>query len=126
MDVPASIKTGFGLDNFFVRVLFGLLFLAASAAVAHASTVATPAFSPVAGTYTSAQTVTISSTTSGASIRYTTDGSTPSATAGNLYSGPLALGSTTTLKAIAYKTGFTNSAVKSGTYTIVLTTRSWT
>jgi len=34
--------------------------------------VATPTFSPVAGTYTSAQTVTISTTTSGASIRYTT------------------------------------------------------
>ena len=49
---------------------------------------AAPTFSPAAGTYTSAQTVTISTTTSGASIRYTTDGSTPSETAGTLYSAP--------------------------------------
>jgi len=52
-------------------------------------TVANPGFSPAAGTYTSAQTVTISTTTSGASIRYTTDGSTPSSTVGTLYSGPV-------------------------------------
>ena len=56
--------------------------------------VAAPTFSPAAGTYTSAQTVTISTTTSGASIRYTTDGSTPSETAGTLYSGPITVSST--------------------------------
>ena len=44
-------------------------------------TCAAPTFSPAAGTYSSAQTVTISTTTSGATIRYTTDGSTPSETA---------------------------------------------
>src|ERR1019366_3739322 len=82
----------------------------------------TPIFSPVAGTYTSVQTVTITSTTSGASIRYTTDGSTPSATAGTLYSSPVSISATTTLKAIAYKTAFTNSTVKSGLYTINLPT----
>ena len=41
---------------------------------------ATPTFSPAAGTYSSAQTVTISTTTGGATIRYTTDGTTPSET----------------------------------------------
>jgi hypothetical protein len=82
--------------------------------------VAAPTFSPGAGTYTSAQSVTISTTTSGASIRYTTDGSTPTSTTGTLYSGPVAVGSTKTLKAIAFESGFTDSTVSSATYTINL------
>ncbi len=80
--------------------------------------VATPTFSPVGGTYTSSQTVTITSSTSGASIRYTTDGSTPSETVGTIYSSPVSITVTTTLKAIAYKSGMTDSAVASATYTI--------
>ncbi len=80
-----------------------------------------PVFSPAAGTYTSAQSVKITSTTSGATIRYTTDGSTPSETKGTLYSGTaVSIGATTTLKAIAYKSGFIDSAVTSGQYTINL------
>jgi Chitobiase/beta-hexosaminidase C-terminal domain len=75
-----------------------------------------PVFSPAAGSYASAQTVSISST-SGASIRYTTDGSTPSSTTGTLYSGAVNIVSTTTLKAIAYNSSG-SSSVTSGTYTI--------
>ena len=82
------------------------------------ATVATPTFNLGAGTYTSAQSVTISTTTGGASIRYTTNGSTPSETAGTLYSGPVAVTSTTTIKAIAYEAGMTDSAVVSAAYTI--------
>jgi hypothetical protein len=81
-------------------------------------TVATPAFSPAPGTYTSAQQVTISTTTSGATIRYTVDGSTPSESNGTVYSGAITVNATSTLKAIAYKTGYTDSTVASGTYTI--------
>jgi len=81
--------------------------------------VGAPVFGPVAGTYTSAQAVTITSATSGAMIRYTTDGiTTPTETVGTLYFGPLSLSSTTTLKAIAYKTGFIDSPVTTGLYTI--------
>jgi len=79
---------------------------------------ATPTFNPAAGTYGTAQTVTISTTTSGATIRYTTDGTDPTSTTGTVYSTPVAIDSTKTLKAIAYKTGMTDSAVASGTYTI--------
>ncbi len=88
--------------------------------------VAAPAFSPAGGTYSSAQNVTISSTTAGASIRYTTDGSTPSSTVGTVYGGPVAVASSMTLKAIAYETGMTNSAVSSAAYTINTGGSSWT
>ena len=80
--------------------------------------VADPNFTPVPGTYTSAQSVSITSATSGASIRYTTNGSTPSSTVGTVYSTPLSIGSTTTLKAIAYKSGTSDSTITTGAYTI--------
>ncbi len=83
------------------------------------SPAATPTFSPAAGTYTSAQTVTISDTTPGATIYYTLDGSTPS-TSSTKYTGTIPVGSTETIKAIAAATGFSNSAVATATYTIVL------
>jgi len=79
---------------------------------------ATPTFNPAAGSYSATQTVTISTTTSGASIRYTTDGSTPSSTLGTLYAGPVSVSSSLTLKAIAYKSGMTDSTVASAAYTI--------
>lgn len=80
--------------------------------------VAPPSFSPAGGTYSSAQTVAITSTTAGASIRYTTDGSTPTSTTGTPYTGSVSVAATTTLKAIAFKTGMADSAVTSSTYTI--------
>jgi hypothetical protein len=81
------------------------------------ATVAAPTFNPGGGNYTSAQSVTISDSTSGASINYTTDGSTPSPTHGTAYTGPVSISSTTTLQAIAFESGFANSSVASATYT---------
>jgi hypothetical protein len=81
-------------------------------------TVATPTFSPAGGNYTSTQSVTIKTSTSGASIRYTTNGSTPSETSGTLYSGPVSISATATLQAIAYESGMTDSGVASAAYTI--------
>lgn len=78
-----------------------------------------PVFSPVAGTYTSAQDVTISTTTENASIYYTLDDSEPSATNGNLYSEPISVSSTTTIKAVVVKDGYNNSTIESATYSIV-------
>ncbi len=82
---------------------------------------ATPTFTPDGGTHTDSVVVTIGSATSGASIRYTLDGSTPTATAGTLYTGPITITSSATLRAVAYGTGYTTSAVKSSSYTILQT-----
>ena len=90
----------------------------ASVSVTILQPAATPTFSPPAGTYDSAQSVTLSDTTSGASIYYTTDGTTPT-TSSTLYNNvAIPVNSTETIKAIAVATGFTQSAVGSATYTI--------
>ena len=79
--------------------------------------VATPTFSPAAGTYYEAQNVTISCTTDGATIHYTTDGNDPT-TSSAVYSAPIAISQTTTVKAMAAKAGMNNSNIASATYTI--------
>ncbi len=81
------------------------------------TTTATPTFSPAAGTYSTAQTVTISDATPGASIYYTTDGTTPTASS-TPYTGAVTVSSSETLNAIAVATGFATSAVGSAAYTI--------
>lgn len=80
---------------------------------------ATPTFNPPAGVFSQPINVTISTTTPSATIRYTTDGSNPTTTVGTIYTTPVHLTATTTLKAIAYATGFDPSYVASGTYTFV-------
>jgi len=87
--------------------------------------VATPTFNPPAGTYSSAQTVTISTTTSGASIAYTTDGSIPTESGGTVTHGTLlanggavSVASSETLKAIGFKSGDADSNVATAAYTI--------
>jgi hypothetical protein len=77
---------------------------------------ASPTFSPAAGAYSSAQSVTISDTTAGAAIHYTTDGTAPTASSAT-YAGPISVPSTETLRAIAVAGGST-SAVATATYTI--------
>jgi len=81
------------------------------------STVATPTFSPAEGSYSSTQSVTISCATTGATVYYTTDGSTPT-TSSTEYSSAISVSSTTTIKAIATKSDMDNSGVASATYTI--------
>ncbi len=78
---------------------------------------ATPAFSPAAGSYNSAQTVTVSTTTPSATIYYTTNGSTPT-TGSTVYSGPITVSATETVEAIAAASGYSNSSTGSAAYTI--------
>jgi hypothetical protein len=84
--------------------------------ISRTPTAAMPTFSPAPGSYTSTVTVTLSDTTSGATIHCTTDGSTPTGNSPACTSVPIS--STTTLKAIATANGFNPSAVASGLYTI--------
>ena len=84
-------------------------------------TAATPTLSPGTGTYTAAQTVTISDTTAGATIYYTTDGTPPTASS-SLYSGAITVSSTETIEAIATAGGDANSAIATATYTINIST----
>lgn len=88
----------------------------ASASYTITPVTASPSFTPAAGTYTSAQTVTIAAA-SGATIYYTTDGSTPT-TSSAVYSSPITVSSTETIQALAVVSGASASSVSSATYTI--------
>jgi hypothetical protein len=77
--------------------------------------VAPPVFNPAGGTYTAPQTVSGSSATPFAEIRYTTDGTEP-VPSSTLYTEPISIGTTTTLKAKAWRTGLTPSTITSATY----------
>ncbi|WP_367871206.1 chitobiase/beta-hexosaminidase C-terminal domain-containing protein [Luteolibacter sp. Populi] len=79
--------------------------------------VATPVISPEGGLFSTAQPATITCATSGATIYYTLDGTTPS-TSSSVYQGPVLISSSATLKAIGIKTGAENSPVASATFGI--------
>ena len=76
-----------------------------------------PAFSVPGGTYSQPQSVALSTTTPGATMHYTTDGSTPTS-ASATYTGPISITQTTTLKAIATASGMFDSDVSSATFTL--------
>lgn len=98
--------------------------------ISAAGIVGAPTANPTAGTYTENQSVTLTSSTEGATIYYTTDGSEPTITGGvpagttAQYIAPIAVTGTqgqsitTTIKAIAVKDRMQNSSVEKFTYTI--------
>jgi hypothetical protein len=91
--------------------------VAAAAYTINLPPAAIPTFSVPAGTYTTIQTVTISDTTPGATIYYTTYGGTPT-TSSTVYNGPITVSATETITAIAVATGYTNSTPAAAQYTI--------
>lgn len=86
--------------------------------------VATPTFSVEEGTYTEAQSVTISTTTEGATIYYTIDGTDPTteSTTRTEYTAAIPVAQTMTIKAIAVKEGMTDSEIATAEYIIKIIT----
>ncbi len=78
---------------------------------------ATPTFTPAAGIYASPQSVAIADTTYGATIYYTTNGTTPTQNS-TPYSGAITVSGTEEIRAIAFAPGYTKSTVAAAKYTI--------
>ena len=95
-----------------------------SITISAAGIVGAPTVNPAAGTYTENQTVALTTTTDGATIYYTTDGTTPSKTNGTKYTTPITVSGVagqsveTTIKAIAIKDGMQDSKVETFEYII--------
>ncbi|HEX2748063.1 MAG TPA: chitobiase/beta-hexosaminidase C-terminal domain-containing protein, partial [Verrucomicrobiales bacterium] len=75
-----------------------------------------PDFSVKRGFFTSPVQVTLTTKTPGAQIRYTTNGTAPTATTGSVYSVPLTISASSVLRAGAFLSGWQPSTVKSHTY----------
>ena len=79
------------------------------------ATVATPTFSPVSGSYFGTQNVIITSSTPGAVVRYTTDGTDPTASS-TQYLSPDPTSISTNYRAKAFASGLVDSAINSASY----------
>ena len=80
-------------------------------------TASAPTVSPAAGTYSTSQSVTLSTSTSGATVYYTTNRTTPTASS-TVYTGAISVTATETIEAIAVASSYNNSVVTSATFTI--------
>jgi hypothetical protein len=83
----------------------------------YAPTTAMPTFSTAGGSYSTPQTVTLSDTTSGAVIYYTTNGASPT-NSSTRYTGPITVSATETIRAIAVASGYNASAAATTVYTL--------
>jgi hypothetical protein len=87
--------------------------------------VAAPTFSVAAGAYTSTQSVALACATPATNVYYTTDGTTPT-TSSALYSAPLSISATTTVKALAVTNSFASMAASTSAATYTITAASAT
>ena len=102
--------------------------------ISAAGIVGAPTANPTAGTYSENQSVALTSSTVGATIYYTTDGSEPTITGGTtkqytapiLVTGTVGQSITTTIKAIAVQNGMQDSSVETFTYTIQIPVTGYT
>lgn len=85
--------------------------------------VTAPVILPLSGEIAGMATVSITTATENASIRYTTDGTDPSSTVGTLYTAPFTLDASTEVRAVAYKDGLFDSPITTTEYRVF---KHWT
>ena len=110
-----GLGTPFSGDRYFAAATPG----AANPASDLTASVADTTFSHDRGFYTNGFNLTIATETPGATIRYTLDGSPPTATTGSVYTGPIAINRTSVVRAAAFKPGSIPSNVDTQTYLFV-------
>jgi hypothetical protein len=118
IDIPAVTKSNTAWVGFTVGTIPAVAnnLLTWSFSEGYAPRLATPTFSAAAGTYASAQTVSIGAP-SGATIYYTTNGQQPT-TSSSKYTGPISVNSSEIVQAIAIESGATDSLVAVANYQI--------
>ena len=120
--LPATLAAGnyelrFFSNDGYTRLATSTSFSVALAATVSSPTVTAPTISPNGGSYAGSISVTMQTTTSGASIYYTTNGAAPTQSS-TLYTGAMTLTSSATVKAKAFKSGSTASAEVSASFTV--------
>ena len=116
---PITITATTTIQAFATASGFASSGIASASYTKSAAVTATPAISPASGTtFSSTLSVSIADSTSGATIYYTTDATTPS-TSSSVYSGPFTISKSATVKAIATAAGLTQSGVASAGYTLI-------
>lgn len=111
-----NISYGVTATNATVQKFFALATPGAPNASSYYAQATVPHCHPDRGFYTNGISVTITSAVPAAVIRYTLNGTVPTATNGLIYSNPIGLTNTTVVRAVALETGATPSAVVTYTY----------
>ena len=119
----ASVSASAGAHTLYVKCWGQMTadHVALSIHVGTTQAVATPAFSLASGKYTTAQYVALADATAGSTIHYTLDGSGPSSSS-PVYTGPILVGNSMTVQAIAAAPGYANSGIARADYSIVAST----
>lgn len=102
----------------FVLICFCLYLVACDQTTSPQETVPAPQISPQSGTYLSAQVVTIECALADAIIHYTLDGTVPTSQS-PIYTSPLGIAQSTTVKAMARKKGWLNSEISTAIFELM-------
>ena len=116
-----GVPTTAGPNNFRVRVTGGDALFSEqdfTLTINTVPTVATPTITPNGGTITNSAPVTLSCSTAGATIRYTTDGTDPTSSS-PAYTSPITVSTSMTIKAIGFASGYNPSTEAVASFTVV-------